>query len=179
MAGRQQAEGRDPADRRGLHPHRGRAHVLGPGGARTRTSIILRTFSKIYGMAGICAPAPRSAARTCSQKIGSYSAGALPITGMAAASASLKSKNAGSRAPQDHRRRPRRRASLPGQAQLQLRAVRVQQVHGGREAARQCRSSRPCARRRSTSAASGRAGPPTSASPSARRTRWTSSRPRS
>lgn len=52
--------------------------------------IVLRTFSKIYGMAGLRAGAA-IARPDLLQKIGQYNAGALPTTGMAAATASLKS----------------------------------------------------------------------------------------
>jgi histidinol-phosphate/aromatic aminotransferase/cobyric acid decarboxylase-like protein len=52
--------------------------------------IILRTFSKIYGMAGIRAGAAIGRPDLL-EKMTGFSAGALPITGMAAASASLKS----------------------------------------------------------------------------------------
>jgi histidinol-phosphate/aromatic aminotransferase/cobyric acid decarboxylase-like protein len=54
--------------------------------------IILRTFSKIYGMAGIRAGAAIGKPELL-EKITPWSAGALPITGMAAATASLKSKD--------------------------------------------------------------------------------------
>jgi histidinol-phosphate/aromatic aminotransferase/cobyric acid decarboxylase-like protein len=60
--------------------------------AADKDVIILRTFSKIYGMAGLRAGAifgrPDLIARQ-----GGWSAGMLPITGMAAASASLQAKN--------------------------------------------------------------------------------------
>lgn len=51
--------------------------------------IVLRTFSKLYGMAGLRAGAA-IARPDLLQKIRTYSAGANPITGMAAAIASLK-----------------------------------------------------------------------------------------
>lgn len=54
--------------------------------------IVLRTFSKIYGMAGIRAGAAL-ARPDLLQKFVPYSAGAMPITAMAAAIASLKVKN--------------------------------------------------------------------------------------
>ncbi len=57
--------------------------------AQGRDVIILRTFSKIYGMAGLRAGAA-IARPDLLQKMGQYNAGALPITGMAAATASLK-----------------------------------------------------------------------------------------
>lgn len=60
--------------------------------AADKDVIILRTFSKIYGMAGIRAGAAL-ARPDLLKKIAPYSAGALPTTGMAAATASLKSKN--------------------------------------------------------------------------------------
>jgi histidinol-phosphate aminotransferase len=54
--------------------------------------VILRTFSKIYGMAGLRAGAALGRPDLL-QKINPYSAGALPITAMAGATASLKVKN--------------------------------------------------------------------------------------
>jgi len=59
--------------------------------AADKDVIILRTFSKIYGMAGIRAGAA-IARPDILEKMGVYSAGALPTTGMAAATASLKVK---------------------------------------------------------------------------------------
>jgi histidinol-phosphate/aromatic aminotransferase/cobyric acid decarboxylase-like protein len=59
--------------------------------AKDKDIVILRTFSKIYGMAGLRAGAAIGRPDLL-QKIGSYSSGALPVTGMAAATASLKSK---------------------------------------------------------------------------------------
>ncbi len=59
--------------------------------AADKDVIILRTFSKIYGMAGLRAGAAL-ARPDLMQKMISYSAGALPVTGMVAAAASLKSK---------------------------------------------------------------------------------------
>jgi histidinol-phosphate aminotransferase len=60
--------------------------------AKDKDIIILRTFSKIYGMAGLRAGAALGRPDLL-RKIQGYSAGALPITGMVAATASLKSKN--------------------------------------------------------------------------------------
>ena len=54
--------------------------------------VILRTFSKIYGMAGLRAGAAIGRPDLL-KKINSWSSGALPITGMAGATASLKSKD--------------------------------------------------------------------------------------
>ena len=54
--------------------------------------VILRTFSKIYGMAGLRAGAA-IARPDLIEKLAGFSAGMLPITGMAAASASLQQKN--------------------------------------------------------------------------------------
>lgn len=59
--------------------------------AKDKDVIILRTFSKIYGMAGLRAGAAL-ARPDLLQKIAPYSSGALPVTGMVAATASLKSK---------------------------------------------------------------------------------------
>ena len=52
--------------------------------------VILRTFSKIYGMAGLRAGAAMGKPELL-QKITPFSSGAMPITGMVAATASLKS----------------------------------------------------------------------------------------
>ncbi len=60
--------------------------------AKDKDIVILRTFSKIYGMAGLRAGAALGRPDLL-QKLGGYSAGALPITGVMAATASLKSKN--------------------------------------------------------------------------------------
>jgi len=52
--------------------------------AKEKDVVVLRTFSKIYGMAGIRAGAA-IARPDLLEKIGAFSAGALPTTGMAAA----------------------------------------------------------------------------------------------
>lgn len=54
--------------------------------------IILRTFSKLYGMAGLRAGAAFGRPDLL-EKLKAFSAGALPVTGMVAAMASLKVKN--------------------------------------------------------------------------------------
>jgi len=54
--------------------------------------LILRTFSKLYGMAGLRAGAAM-ARPDILEKIKPYSAGAMPITGMVGATASLKVKD--------------------------------------------------------------------------------------
>ena len=54
--------------------------------------IVLRTFSKLYGMAGLRAGAAIGRPDLLA-KIQSYGAGALPVTGMIGAHASLKVKN--------------------------------------------------------------------------------------
>jgi histidinol-phosphate/aromatic aminotransferase/cobyric acid decarboxylase-like protein len=59
--------------------------------AADKDVIILRTFSKIYGMAGIRAGVA-IARPDLLEKVGAFTAGALPTTGMAAATASLKVK---------------------------------------------------------------------------------------
>lgn len=59
--------------------------------AKDKDIIVLRTFSKIYGMAGLRAGAAL-ARPDLLRKIAPYSAGALPVTGMIGASASLKVK---------------------------------------------------------------------------------------
>jgi histidinol-phosphate aminotransferase len=59
--------------------------------AQDKDVVVLRTFSKIYGMAGLRAGAAL-ARPDLLLKLSNYSSGALPITAMAAATASLKSK---------------------------------------------------------------------------------------
>ncbi len=60
--------------------------------AQDKDVIVLRTFSKLYGMAGLRAGAA-IARPDLLEKIRPYSAGAMPITAMAGATASLKAKN--------------------------------------------------------------------------------------
>ncbi|MDE3196362.1 MAG: pyridoxal phosphate-dependent aminotransferase [Acidobacteriota bacterium] len=60
--------------------------------AADKDVVILRTFSKIYGMAGLRAGAVL-ARPDLIEKLAGFSAGMLPITGMVAASASLEQKN--------------------------------------------------------------------------------------
>jgi histidinol-phosphate aminotransferase len=60
--------------------------------AKDQDIIILRTFSKLYGMAGLRAGAAM-ARPDLLEKIQPYGAGALPVTGMVGATASLKTKN--------------------------------------------------------------------------------------
>lgn len=60
--------------------------------AADKDIVILRTFSKIYGMAGLRAGAAL-ARPDLLQKVVPYTAGAMPITAMVAATASLKVKN--------------------------------------------------------------------------------------
>jgi histidinol-phosphate aminotransferase len=60
--------------------------------AKDKDVVILRTFSKIYGMAGIRAGAA-FARPDLLAKVGMHTAGALPITAMAAATASLQVKS--------------------------------------------------------------------------------------
>ncbi len=59
--------------------------------AQDKDVVVLRTFSKIYGMAGLRAGAA-IARPDLLQKLGGFSAGMLPITGMVAATASLQEK---------------------------------------------------------------------------------------
>jgi len=60
--------------------------------AQGKDVIVLRTFLKLYGMAGLRAGAAL-ARPDLLEKIRGWSAGAMPITGMVGATASLKSKN--------------------------------------------------------------------------------------
>ena len=59
--------------------------------AKDKDIVILRTFSKIYGMAGLRAGAAIGRPDLL-EKIRPWTSGALPVTGMVAATASLKSK---------------------------------------------------------------------------------------
>jgi histidinol-phosphate aminotransferase len=59
--------------------------------AQDKDIVILRTFSKIYGMAGLRAGAALGRPDLL-EKIRPWTSGALPVTGMVAATASLKSK---------------------------------------------------------------------------------------
>lgn len=59
--------------------------------AQDKDVVVLRTFSKIYGMAGLRAGAA-IARPDLLDKLGGWSAGMLPITGMVAATASLQEK---------------------------------------------------------------------------------------
>jgi histidinol-phosphate aminotransferase len=59
--------------------------------AKDKDVVVLRTFSKIYGMAGIRAGAAFGRPDLLA-KLGMHTAGALPITAMAAATASLQVK---------------------------------------------------------------------------------------
>lgn len=59
--------------------------------AADKDVIVLRTFSKLYGMAGLRAGAA-IARPDILARISQYGAGALPVTGMVGAAASLKSK---------------------------------------------------------------------------------------
>lgn len=60
--------------------------------AQDKDLIVLRTFSKLYGMAGLRAGAAM-ARPDLLERMMPYTAGALPATGMAGAAASLKVKN--------------------------------------------------------------------------------------
>jgi histidinol-phosphate aminotransferase len=60
--------------------------------ARDKHIVILRTFSNIYGMAGLRAGAALGRPDLL-QKLAGYTSGALPATGMAAATASLESRS--------------------------------------------------------------------------------------
>lgn len=60
--------------------------------AQDKDVVVLRTFSKIYGMAGLRAGAA-IARPDLIEKLAGWSAGMLPITGMAAATASLSDPN--------------------------------------------------------------------------------------
>ena len=82
------------------------SHSAEPGSplvAADKDVIILRTFSKLYGMAGLRAGAALGRPDLL-EKIKSYGAGALPATGMVGAIASLKVQGPGPDPAEDHRR---------------------------------------------------------------------------
>ena len=68
------------------------AHMASDLVAQDKDVIILRTFSKLYGMAGLRAGAALGRPDLI-EKIMPYSAGALPVTAMVGANVSLKQKN--------------------------------------------------------------------------------------
>jgi len=72
-------------------PHLAAAQFTTDVVAQDKDVVVLRTFSKIYGMAGLRAGAA-IARPDLLKKLGQYSGGMMPITGMAAAIASLKAK---------------------------------------------------------------------------------------
>ena len=72
--------------------HLSKAESGSPMVAADKDVIILRTFSKLYGMAGLRAGAALGRPDLL-EKIRGYGAGALPVTGMVGAIASLKAKN--------------------------------------------------------------------------------------
>lgn len=80
--------------------------------AKDKDVVILRTFSKIYGMAGLRAGAALGRPDLLA-KLGKYSGGMMPITGMAAATAEPESEGADSRATQEDRHGSRRSPGLP------------------------------------------------------------------
>ena len=67
------------------------AEPASPLVAAGKDVIILRTFSKLYGMAGLRAGAALGRPDLLA-KLRNYGAGALPVTGMVGAIASLKAK---------------------------------------------------------------------------------------
>jgi histidinol-phosphate aminotransferase len=71
--------------------HLSKAEPGSPLVAADKDVIILRTFSKLYGMAGLRAGAALGRPDLL-EKIRHYGAGALPVTGMVGATASLKAK---------------------------------------------------------------------------------------
>jgi histidinol-phosphate/aromatic aminotransferase/cobyric acid decarboxylase-like protein len=72
--------------------HLSSAAMSSPLVAADKDVIILRTFSKLYGMAGLRAGAA-IARPDLLEKMNHYGAGALPVTGMIGATTSLKQKN--------------------------------------------------------------------------------------
>ena len=74
------------------YTHFSNAQFQSPMIAADKDVVVLRTFSKIYGMAGLRAGAAL-ARPDLNQKISQFSQTMMPITGMAAASASLEVKD--------------------------------------------------------------------------------------
>ena len=87
----EQAQGLDPAGRRSLHPSLRRARRFWTRWAAGKDIVVLRTFSKIYGMAGIrCGVA--IARPDLLDKLTPYYQNAMPVTALAAARASIADK---------------------------------------------------------------------------------------
>ena len=146
--------------------------------AADKDVIILRTFSKLYGMAGLRAGAAlgrpdllakmRGLRRRC---VAGHRHGRRHRQ--------PEGQGPGRRAPQDHRRHPRRDGRMAREEGLRRPPVGSEHDHGRRPPARAERSRRHCSRKRSRSAGAGRRCRITCGSRSARETRWRSSGPRS
>ena len=92
--------------------------------------IILRTFSKLYGMAGLRAGAALGRPDLL-ERIKGYGAGALPDDGHGRGD--RQPQGQGSRAPkaEDHQRDPRRDSRVAGKQGYRLASLRSQHDHGG------------------------------------------------
>ena len=117
-----------------IHIGRRRHAVDGSGGQGQGNRRAAHVLEDCMGWRA-CARARQFARPDLLQKIMPYSAGALPMTAMVGATASLKVKTLVPERRKIIRRHPSGHAEFPGQAQLPLRAIGVEQVHGGREAA--------------------------------------------
>ena len=98
--------------------------------------IILRTFSKLYGMAGLRAGAALGRPDLL-EKIKGYGAGALPMTGMVGAIASLKVKDLVPRTAENHQGDTRRHSGVAGEARVCCASLGSQHDHGGCSSTRQ------------------------------------------
>ena len=110
--------------------------------AQDKDIVILRTFSKIYGMAGLRAGAAIGRPDLL-EKIRPWTSGALPGHRHGGGERQPEIQRPGAGAPQDHRRRAQGRARLPGHARLRVHPFGVEQVHGQRAPSRAGRSSKP------------------------------------
>ena len=130
--------------------------------AADKDVIVLRTFSKIYGMAGLRAGAALARPDLLEKLAGFQrrddadhrNGGGLGQPGI---------ENRGAGAAQEDRRRAFRRLLVSRSAQVPIRAFGFQLFHGRCQASRAATSSWRCAKRRSTSGGFGRVGPRTCA----------------
>ena len=96
--------------------------------------ILLRTFSKIYGMAGLRAGAAIARPELL-ERITPLQLRSAADHGHGGGHGQPEAARPGPHAAQDHRRHARRRLRVSRPARLPLRAVGIEQVHGRREAA--------------------------------------------
>ena len=146
--------------------------------AADKDVIILRTFSKLYGMAGLRAGAALGRPDLLAKMQG-YGAGALPVTGMVGAIASLKAKGLVEKRRKIIADIREETAEWLDKKGFAVHPLGSEHDHGRRPPAGPRGLPGACSRRRSPSAGPGRRCPTTCGSRSARARRWRSSGRRS